>query len=287
MKNKKGFTLIELLAVIVILAILVTIAVPSAMNISNRLKTKMFCSKMDYIENAAKLYGEDRKEGFTAKFQGYNSKVIRVSDLINNNYLKKDNKTSPYIEDPRNKKSLDDLLLMIYIKNNTVNVSFNNIDKTISDSCQKNSHEIASDNTNLEVKITSNVYSITGSYIYTKTDTNSADILSKLNITNDNAYIKERKLIVENILGEVIKSYDLVNISSSVITNFEHPIMGGSSIADFLTSINSATGTDLYIIRHEGGIEKRLTTGTFNSGDKLVIYYRGERLDEISLNIRW
>ncbi len=61
MKNSKGFTLVELLAVIVILAILITIAVPSTIGISNKLKENMFCKKIDSIEVAAKLYGEDRK----------------------------------------------------------------------------------------------------------------------------------------------------------------------------------------------------------------------------------
>ena len=45
MKNKKGFTLVELLAVIVILALLVAIAVPSTFSISNRLKTNNKCKE--------------------------------------------------------------------------------------------------------------------------------------------------------------------------------------------------------------------------------------------------
>ncbi len=136
MKNKKGFTLVELLAVIVILAIIISIAVPGTLGISNRIKEKLFCSKIDFIENAAKLYGEDKRDSLTTNVSvnggSYKGKTIQVSELVNKNYLKKDQDTSPYILDPRyNKDSkigLDSLSLTIYIKNNRVYVHFNSTD---------------------------------------------------------------------------------------------------------------------------------------------------------------
>ncbi len=138
MKNNKGFTLVELLAVIVVLALLVSIAVPGAIKISNKLKVNMYCSKIDLIETAAKLYGEDRKESFTANFTTssgtYKSKTIKVLDLINSGDLKKDNETSPYIVDPRDDSKMDDMTLTVYVKYNRVYVSFND---TIKNTCGK------------------------------------------------------------------------------------------------------------------------------------------------------
>ncbi len=57
--NKKGFTLIELLAVIAIMAILMTIAVPSVIKISNNIKKNMYEKKVETILAAAKLYALD------------------------------------------------------------------------------------------------------------------------------------------------------------------------------------------------------------------------------------
>lgn len=139
MKNRSGFTLIELLAVIVILAIVIAVAVPSTMSISNRIKENLFCSKIDFIENAAKLYGEDRRDSFTSRYTingtSYYGKKVQVKELVTTNYLKKDNSTSPYIEDPRDKNaSLDNLYITIYIKNDRIYVDFDN---TIDQTCEK------------------------------------------------------------------------------------------------------------------------------------------------------
>ena len=99
----------------------------------------MYCSKIDFIENAAKLYGEDRRDSFTRKVNisgtTYNGTTILVRDLVTTNYLKKDNNTAPYIVDPRNKsKSLDSLRFAIYIKNNRIYVQF---DTNVRETCEK------------------------------------------------------------------------------------------------------------------------------------------------------
>ena len=57
--NNKGFSLVELLAVIVIIALVSTIAVVSMGGIRNNIDEKIIESNLDLIDSAAKSYGED------------------------------------------------------------------------------------------------------------------------------------------------------------------------------------------------------------------------------------
>ena len=62
---KKGFTLVELLAVIVVLGLLMTIAIPAVLTVSNNVKKKSYETKIEMIENTAVSYGENNlKEHF-------------------------------------------------------------------------------------------------------------------------------------------------------------------------------------------------------------------------------
>lgn len=136
MKNNLGFTLIELLAVIVILAIIITIAVPSTLTISKKIKQNMFCSKIDTIETAAKLYGEDYRDSFhniSVDSKTVKGETITVKNLVDKYYLKKDKNTETgtygSIVDPRNQDAyLDGYQLSVYIKYDRVYVKFNNSD---------------------------------------------------------------------------------------------------------------------------------------------------------------
>ena len=65
--NKKGFTLVELLAVLVILGILVTIAVPAATSVGDKAKTKMLKTKTKLAMQGAILYLQDNKSEFTSQ----------------------------------------------------------------------------------------------------------------------------------------------------------------------------------------------------------------------------
>ena len=123
--NNKGFTLVELLAVLVVLAILIAIAVPSTISISNKIKVNMYCNKIESIETAAKLYGEDRKDSFSEKYEdAYASETINVERLVETGDLKKDSTTAPYILDPRDNASMDELQIIVYVKYNRIYVHF-------------------------------------------------------------------------------------------------------------------------------------------------------------------
>lgn len=90
--RKKGFTLVELLAVIVLLGLLMAIAVPSALNLSSKVKSKSYDTKIDLIEKAAETYGQSNisfvKTGTDLKNQNdhytckFNYKDDEVSSVV-------------------------------------------------------------------------------------------------------------------------------------------------------------------------------------------------------------
>lgn len=129
--NNKGFTLVELLAVIVILAMIVLLAVPAALNISKSIRDDMYCSKVDLLENAALLYGQDNYDEIRS------GRIVRVSiqTLLDEDYLKKDElktftdsdgKTveSAVILDPRDNKEMNNLEFELSIQNKRVKAVF-------------------------------------------------------------------------------------------------------------------------------------------------------------------
>ncbi len=120
MKNK-GFTMVELLAVIVLMAILLTIAVPSVITISEKIRVDMYCEKIEFIENGAQLWGED---AYDKIFSAPNKTLkVKVSELVNGNYLNKDEvdaNDKGIIVDPRDGASLMDREVKVFIKNKRV-----------------------------------------------------------------------------------------------------------------------------------------------------------------------
>ena len=129
MKNKKGFTLLEIIAVIVILALLSLLAGVSINAVSDRVKTKSFCTKIQTIEAGAMQYGDDKKSSLFTNSQP-NVPGCRVSDkskeacvsvntLITEGYLKNDIGTNDIV-DPRNKNSLMNKTIKLYAKYNRV-----------------------------------------------------------------------------------------------------------------------------------------------------------------------
>lgn len=100
--NKKGFTLTELLAVIVILGVLLTIAVPSVLYINDLLKDNMYDKKLKFIEQAAQLYGQDNADYIPETAGGID---IKVKELRDSGYVDKDNDKGDVL-DPRNNRNM-------------------------------------------------------------------------------------------------------------------------------------------------------------------------------------
>lgn len=123
MKNKKGFTLIELLCVIAILAVVTTIASASIINLSNKSKENLYCAKLKIIESAAKNYSVGymyELNESTTYYDGYKSLIITVDDLVKKGNLSPDKGDT--VLNPINNESLNQLEIILYLKNNQVYV---------------------------------------------------------------------------------------------------------------------------------------------------------------------
>ena len=131
--NNKGFTLIELLAVVVLLGVVAAIAIPGIGTLNNTIKNNMLEKKIDIIEEAATLYGDDNKNVIIESAAHYNGSPCQnyiVSDFVPN-YLDKDNENNCLtssasgngcITDPRNNNYyLDKVKVIIYYKNKRIN----------------------------------------------------------------------------------------------------------------------------------------------------------------------
>lgn len=133
--KKNGFTLIELLAVIVIMAILLTIAVPNVIGISKKIRKNMYCSKVEDIEAAAKLYGNDyideiEKHGNTMK--------INVYTLVENNLFKKEtdncvlrSSDNYCIKDPRDNSSMDNDEIILTKRDKRITAEYDKNKKSV------------------------------------------------------------------------------------------------------------------------------------------------------------
>lgn len=152
MKRKNGFTLVELLAVIVILSILMIVAVPNALKMSSKVKEKSYLTKIENIENAAKLYGENhinavkgascyaydigadknikKVEALNTKTCGKNqfpTLVLTVQDLAESNNLSYDNTNQYKRLAPESKVGLNEVFLKKYYDKTVVNPLNDNV----------------------------------------------------------------------------------------------------------------------------------------------------------------
>ena len=133
MENKKGFSLVEILAVIVILAIIIGIAFVSGNAIRQSSLERIVNTKIEQIEQAAILYGQDNPQILTDTCQvdgvDYDyCKVVTVRELIESdgNYFTSETtitdesgKHIDLINDVTGKSMLDDTV-QIYRRNNRV-----------------------------------------------------------------------------------------------------------------------------------------------------------------------
>ena len=89
-KRQKGFTLIELIAVLVILTIIMSIAIPSISASIERSKEKQRNAKIKIMESAAEIYIVDRKSLITSS-----SCYVKIDELISSTLINADDKIDP------------------------------------------------------------------------------------------------------------------------------------------------------------------------------------------------
>ncbi len=81
--NKKGFTLVELLVVVVIIAVLSVIIIPSVININKSINKRLLSEKIENIESSAILYANNNEE----IFNGTDVVYVYVYELVDANYM--------------------------------------------------------------------------------------------------------------------------------------------------------------------------------------------------------
>lgn len=113
---KKGFTIIEILATITLMLLIISIIVPGVMSFSKDIKEKEYKSIVESILISAKEYGEDNINSFVgSNCLQYNGSVLKVSNLLEEGYLKGNNNKSEII-DPRNNEIIDNDICVKYIR---------------------------------------------------------------------------------------------------------------------------------------------------------------------------
>lgn len=114
--NNKGFTMVELLATIGVLAIVITIAVPSVISVSKQIKNNMYKARIKLIESNAKLCVEDGK--CTPESSGTGDRLY-LGKIKERGYLKKEDLINPI-----NNKPMDDCFVTITKSGERVSASF-------------------------------------------------------------------------------------------------------------------------------------------------------------------
>lgn len=112
MKRNSGFTLVELLAVIVVLALIMTIAIPSVLSVRNSIMGKLSKEQERNLTDAGKLLGIDLDDynspiyeckvgswvtttsgvECTKPTSGWTEIKVGVKDLVDNGYFKDEKK---------------------------------------------------------------------------------------------------------------------------------------------------------------------------------------------------
>ena len=88
--NNKGFTLVEVLAVLVILVVIMSIAIPNISSSLERSKSKQDDARKKILISAAELYVADNKNTVYNNLDGDGEYRISLDKLVENGYVTED-----------------------------------------------------------------------------------------------------------------------------------------------------------------------------------------------------
>jgi len=91
MKEKNGFTLVELLGVLVLLAVISLITVPTVSRLINNSKSRARTAQIVLIEKAAKSWASENT-GLISESSVY---YLKVQTLVDGNYLEEESLVDP------------------------------------------------------------------------------------------------------------------------------------------------------------------------------------------------
>ena len=110
--NNKGFTLVEILSVLVLIGLLFGLGVPAVSKISKNMKARTYNQKINLIEEAGKLWGQDNKALLQKEDCEIESGVmykcikITIKELIEEDYLDSETKENISYKDPIEDKEI-------------------------------------------------------------------------------------------------------------------------------------------------------------------------------------
>lgn len=127
MKNRKGFTLIEILVTIAIIGIILLIAIPTIITVSNSIKKRALETKKQSIISAAELYAKNNSDSFGDA----NQIEVIVGTLISSGYLTIDSEceenNTGCIINPVDNTSMNNESILIKRLNSVIQADFGSI----------------------------------------------------------------------------------------------------------------------------------------------------------------
>lgn len=286
--KKNGFTLIEVLAVIVILSIVVSLATISVMKIRNDSLKELLQTKVNNLEAAAKVYGQENPDElkFNCGVEGYSSDfctVVTVGELIEGNYFKSTERNKDgnidLINNVTNESMWNDEIIIYkknnnyyakYLKNDDINNDDGNNDYIYKD--PSITYMVVAENSkSIKVEITvkkgtSDVteyyYSKDDGQSYNKTDgvTYTFDSLTENTTYKIKAYVKDSKGKSSNIVSREVKTIARPSVPTIAFTSdYKIQLSGSTSSNGSVTYYysfdnNSFTKGDKFDITSSGTI---------------------------------